>query len=185
MKKVVARQLLDNQADVVRLWEEEIKTLNDDYESVITDHSFEQTNQEFVKLIFLSIRNEDLVKHLEEFAEKLIQLGWPLSYITDGLQAFRKISITYVLENSENIDVTQTIEIMDTVDSWIDEVIHDLVEEYSGSWEQIVSLQRVALQELSAPLIPVMENITVMPLIGTIDTSRARLIMENLLTGVI
>ncbi len=30
-----------------------------------------------------------------------------------------------------------------------------------------------------------MENITVMPLIGTIDTERAKLIMENLLDGVI
>jgi|SRR5699024_7084001 len=185
MRKQVARQLLDNQADIVRLWEEEVQSLTDEYESVVTDHSFEQTNQEFVKLIFLSIRNEDLVKHLEDFAEKLIHIGWPLSYITDGLQVFRKISIAFVLENSENIDVERTILIMDAVDNWIDEIIHDLVDEYSGSWEQIVSLQRVALQELSAPLIPVMENITVMPLIGTIDTSRARLIMENLLTGVI
>ena len=42
-----------------------------------------------------------------------------------------------------------------------------------------------ALQELSAPLIPVLEGITVMPLIGTIDTERAKQIMENLLTGVV
>ena len=37
----------------------------------------------------------------------------------------------------------------------------------------------------SAPLIPVMEGITIMPLIGTIDTERAKLIMENLLEGAI
>src|SRR5699024_3317440 len=57
--------------------------------------------------------------------------------------------------------------------------------EYSGNWDNVVSLQRLALQELSAPLIPVMENITIMPLIGTIDTERAKFIMENLLEGVI
>lgn len=43
----------------------------------------------------------------------------------------------------------------------------------------------MALKELSAPLIPVFEKISVMPLIGTIDTERAKLIMENLLNGVI
>ena len=36
-----------------------------------------------------------------------------------------------------------------------------------------------------APLIPVFENITVMPLVGTIDTERAKKIMENLLSGVV
>src|SRR5699024_5066792 len=65
----------------------------------------------------------------------------------------------------------------------VEPIIRQLVNEYSGSWEHTVSLQRVALQELSAPLIPVMDNITVMPLIGTIDTERAKLIMENLLEG--
>src|SRR5699024_2518692 len=53
------------------------------------------------------------------------------------------------------------------------------------SWEHTVSLQKVALQELSAPLIPVIDGITIMPLIGTIDTERATQIMENLLEGAI
>jgi rsbT co-antagonist protein RsbR len=38
---------------------------------------------------------------------------------------------------------------------------------------------------LSAPLIPVFDKITVMPLVGTIDTDRAKKIMENLLQGVV
>lgn len=42
-----------------------------------------------------------------------------------------------------------------------------------------------ALQELSAPLLPIFEKISVMPLIGTIDTERAKLIIENLLIGVV
>ncbi len=75
--------------------------------------------------------------------------------------------------------------ILNVVDDWVEPIIKQLVREYSGSWEHTVSLQRLALQELSAPLIPVMENITIMPLIGTIDTERAKLIMENLLDGVI
>lgn len=56
---------------------------------------------------------------------------------------------------------------------------------YSRTWERTVSLQKIALQELSAPLIPIFEGVTIMPLVGTIDTERARQIMENLLNGVV
>nr|6QCM_AD Chain AD, RsbR protein,RsbR protein [Listeria monocytogenes EGD-e] len=51
--------------------------------------------------------------------------------------------------------------------------------------EKTVSIQKSALQELSAPLLPIFEKISVMPLIGTIDTERAKLIIENLLIGVV
>ena len=60
-----------------------------------------------------------------------------------------------------------------------------IIEAYSVEWERTVSLQKIALQELSASLIPVFEKISVMPLVGTIDTERAKLIMENLLEGVV
>jgi rsbT co-antagonist protein RsbR len=42
----------------------------------------------------------------------------------------------------------------------------------------------MALQELSTPIIPIFEGIVVMPLVGSIDTSRARDIMRSLLAGI-
>ncbi|MFD2627188.1 STAS domain-containing protein, partial [Oceanobacillus kapialis] len=103
----------------------------------------------------------------------------------DGLQVFRRVTVDYILSQSDKIDSSYISDVIKSVDAWVEPLIRQLVNEYSGSWEHIVSLQRVALQELSAPLIPVMDRITVMPLIGTIDTERAKLIMENLLEGVI
>lgn len=50
--------------------------------------------------------------------------------------------------------------------------------------EQIIEAQRSALHELSSPLIPIADHIVIMPLIGSIDTSRAQLVMESLLEGV-
>src|SRR5699024_433151 len=111
-------------------------------------------------------------------------LGWPLSYITDGLQIFRRVTVDFILSQSDQVDSEYFSTVLQSVDNWVEPIIRELVNEYSGSWENIVSLQRVALQELSAPLIPVIDNITVMPLVGTIDTERAKLIMENLLEGV-
>src|SRR5699024_8091984 len=116
------------------------------------------------------IKNVEPAETLEDFAEKLINLGWPLSYITDGLQVFRRVTVDFILSQSEKVDSNHISLVLQSVDKWVEPLIRQLVNEYSGNWENVVSLQRLALQELSAPLIPVMENITIMPLIGTIDT---------------
>lgn len=178
--------VLEHSDDIVKMWLEEINNhKKNDYTSTISDEMFESTNREFVNVIFSSIENQGLSSDLDDFSERLINLGWPLSYLTDGMQVFRRVITNYILSQSEKVDSDYFSEVLKKVDGWVDPIINRLVNEYSGSWEHIVSLQRVALQELSAPLIPVMENITIMPLIGTIDTERAKLIMENLLDGVI
>ncbi len=50
--------------------------------------------------------------------------------------------------------------------------------------QEIIEAQRLALQELSTPIIPVMDRVIVMPLVGSIDTMRARDIMRALLEGI-
>ncbi|MEC5424701.1 RsbT co-antagonist protein RsbRA [Virgibacillus sp. C22-A2] len=181
-KKVV----IENSDIIVEQWMMEINSLKGgNYTANISTDLFESTNREFVNVIFTSIQNEGSSKAVEDFSEKIINLGWPLSYITDGLQVFRRVTVNYILSQSEQVDSAFISNVLKSVDLWVEPLIRQLVNEYSGSWEHIVSLQRLALQELSAPLIPVMDSITVMPLIGTIDTERAKLIMENLLEGVI
>ncbi|MCA0972791.1 RsbT co-antagonist protein RsbRA [Halobacillus litoralis] len=186
MDKKLKEIVLDHSDAIVKMWLEEFEThKKDDYTSNISSEMFESTNREFVNVIFSSIENHGLSSDLDDFSERLINLGWPLSYLTDGMQVFRRVTTGFILQQSEQVDANTFSEVLREVDGWVDPIINQLINEYSGSWEHIVSLQRVALQELSAPLIPVMENITIMPLIGTIDTERAKLIMENLLDGVI
>lgn len=178
--------VVDNSDTIIKNWLEQVsEKRKSDYTSAISDELFQSTNREFVNVIFTSVDKQGLTDELDNFSERLVNLGWPLSYLTDGLQTFRRVTIDFILSQSEKIDSEHFSTVLDMVDRWIDPIINRLVNEYSGSWEHTVSMQRVALQELSAPLIPVMKNITIMPLIGTIDTERAKLIMENLLEGVI
>jgi rsbT co-antagonist protein RsbR len=50
--------------------------------------------------------------------------------------------------------------------------------------QEVVEAQKRAIQELSTPIIPVMEHVIIMPLIGGIDTMRARDIVRALLAGI-
>jgi rsbT co-antagonist protein RsbR len=153
---------------------------------VVSDQVFTGTSYEFIDLIISNIRgtNEEFTSKLSDFAEKVVRLGWPLSFVTKGLQTFGKI----VLEGMQKeglITPENQLSIVYDFEIWMTPVSNEIVDMYSSTWERTVSLQKIALQELSAPLIPVFEGITVMPLVGTIDTERAKQIMENLLTGVV
>ncbi len=50
--------------------------------------------------------------------------------------------------------------------------------------QEAIEMQRQALQELSTPIIPVIERVIVMPLVGNIDSMRARDITRSLLAGI-
>jgi len=49
--------------------------------------------------------------------------------------------------------------------------------------QEIIRAQALAIEELSTPLIPIADEILVMPLIGMMDSIRAQQVMHSLLTG--
>lgn len=57
-------------------------------------------------------------------------------------------------------------------------------EERLALQERVIAAQQAALRELSTPLIPVADDVVVMPLIGAVDSARAQQVIETLLTGV-
>ena len=57
-------------------------------------------------------------------------------------------------------------------------------EESARLQQEVIEAQQRAIQELSTPIIPVMEHVIVMPLIGSIDTMRARDVTRKLLAGI-
>ncbi|MDI1480487.1 PAS domain S-box protein [Polyangium sp. y55x31] len=50
---------------------------------------------------------------------------------------------------------------------------------------RIIEAQRETLRELSTPLLPIASGVVLMPLVGAIDESRAALVLEALLQGVV
>ena len=114
----------------------------------------------------------------------IVRLGWPLTYVTTGLRTLSAIVYEHMVETNE-YSQEEINDLTFNFDKWMTPIYDQLIESYSTTWEKTVSLQKIALQELSASLIPVFEKISIMPLVGTIDTERARLIMENLLKGVV
>ncbi|MCM3676776.1 MULTISPECIES: RsbT co-antagonist protein RsbRA [Peribacillus] len=153
---------------------------------VVSDRMFTQTSSEFIDMIITNVdsKNKEFTLKLSDFAEKVVQLGWPLTFVNEGLHKFTLIVINGMVEKGL-VTPDNQVNLVNHLDKWATPINNEIVNIYTQTWERTVSMQKMALQELSAPLIPVLEGITVMPLIGTIDTERAKQIMENLLTGVV
>jgi PAS domain S-box-containing protein len=56
--------------------------------------------------------------------------------------------------------------------------------EHERLQQEVINAQQRAIAELSTPVIPIMDRIIVMPLMGSIDSLRAREITRNLLAGI-
>jgi len=70
--------------------------------------------------------------------------------------------------------------VMDVQDQkHVEELLRESLEQRA-----IIEAQRVRLAELSTPLIPIRDDIVVMPLIGTLDPERADQVLETLLAGI-
>ncbi|MED3645878.1 RsbT co-antagonist protein RsbRA [Halalkalibacterium halodurans] len=185
MESFIVSFVNEKKDELVKQWESELHEIRSEiYLDKISDDLFLRTSQEFMEHTFAAIQTsqQEAGERLAPFTERLIQGGWPLIYFTKGLQAFRRTVLAVLAEEK---DLQQVLKYFYEVEEWVDRMVNELVHDYTGSWEDTIEMQKLSLLELSAPLMPVFEGVTVMPLIGTIDTQRAKLIMENLLDGVI
>ncbi|MGE7763590.1 RsbT co-antagonist protein RsbRA [Peribacillus sp. NPDC097895] len=187
MNQLVYDFIKQNQDYILNEWMDIMKESTDErLIKVVSDRMFTQTSTEFIDMIIANVdsKNKEFTLKLSDFAEKVVQLGWPLTFVNEGLHKFTLIVINGMVEKGL-VTPDNQVNLVNHLDKWATPINNEIVNIYTQIWERTVSMQKIALQELSAPLIPVLEGITVMPLIGTIDTERAKQIMENLLTGVV
>ncbi|PQD93840.1 RsbR protein [Pradoshia eiseniae] len=187
MNKFVQNYIQDHKGEILQCWVDKMKENADERViNVVSDQVFIRTSNEFIEVLISNITdsNEEFQSKLGDFAEKIIRLGWPLTFVNEGMKLFN-IVVTEGMVREGVMTKENQLEIVLDFDEWITPLNNEIINVYTSTWERTVSLQRIALQELSAPLIPVFDGITVMPLIGTIDTERAKQIMENLLSGAV
>lgn len=187
MNSEVANFLKEYKMDLLENWMVVMKKSGEEQPlSLVSDDGFKNIGKEFIEVaISNKVDSESKYKQkVEHFTEMVVRIGWELPFLMNGLNALKALILRRMREEKDYTS-EQTVELIAEIDNWLDPMTSQIVESYSNNWGKVVSLQKVALQELSAPLIPVFEKISVMPLVGTIDTDRARLIMENLLSGVV
>ncbi|MGQ8966576.1 RsbT co-antagonist protein RsbRA [Bacillus subtilis] len=182
--QTVYQFIAENQNELLQLWADTLKELSEQESYQLTDQVYENISKEYIDILLLSVKDENAAEsQISELALRAVQIGLSMKFLATALAEFWKR--LYTKMNDKRLPDQESTELIWQIDRFFSPINTEIFNQYSISWEKTVSLQKIALQELSAPLIPVFENITVMPLVGTIDTERAKRIMENLLNGVV
>jgi rsbT co-antagonist protein RsbR len=82
-------------------------------------------------------------------------------------------------------DVEELVREMWLTNALLDKLGLYTVEVYLQNRESIISRQQQELMELSTPVVQLWDNVVALPLIGTLDSERTQVVMENLLEKVV
>jgi len=187
MYKLTATFIQDNRDEILVRWQEMMKVDTEEkFFQIMSKEVIDKTSRDFADLMIsnLSEGEKNYENRLNEFTNKVVRFGWSISFVMKAIDQFARI-VYEMLEKNETITENNMREYVLIFSDWITPMRDRIVDTYAKTWERTVQLQKIALQELSASLIPVFDKISVMPLVGTIDTERAKLIIENLLDGVV
>ncbi|NTU25107.1 STAS domain-containing protein [Bacillus tequilensis] len=99
--------------------------------------------------------------------------------------AFRQIMFEWILKFSEASSQENSIRDMYEWSRILNQTIDEIIEVFTEEYHQVTMIQLNAqkemINELSAPIIPITEGVGILPLVGEIDTYRARTILESVL----
>ncbi|MCA0984352.1 STAS domain-containing protein [Halobacillus yeomjeoni] len=138
-------------------------------------------------LVMYIIDGED--ESLKKFAEQE-GVAWAthsidLSFKLEWVHSIRRtlwIFIEKYYKEDGNSGMEDFFKLETEINNRVDDFLNTFFIRYSTYKDALIKAQQQMVENLSVPIIPINDSIFVLPLIGTIDTSRAEILEEKVLT---
>ncbi|HLM56548.1 MAG TPA: STAS domain-containing protein, partial [Pyrinomonadaceae bacterium] len=127
---------------------------------------------------------DELRSYLNEISHMRAVKGYTPSENATYILALRNVTLPLLAEELEG-DGEAIIREMNYFTRLLDKMGLVMVENFIRSREEIIRQQRADMLELSTPVIKVWDKILTLPIIGTLDSRRAQMMMEALLQKVV
>lgn len=125
----------------------------------------------------------DIEKWGKETGQFAYSLGVPLDEALKDT-AFYRTFISKIIEEAaikRNLSVKTVFASARVIDPLLDHAVYCFSLTYVDFYKKTLESAKTAFIELSVPVVPLSKGIAVLPLVGNIDTERARLLMEKTL----
>jgi rsbT co-antagonist protein RsbR len=135
----------------------------------------------------LIVDKEASFQRIREWAERVgkvaLEKGLPLNESLKILSTFRTAIWDIFSEqlHDNQISASLMLQVNKEINPILDEIAYLLNEVSRTHQKDQLALIHTAMDELSAPIVPIADKIAILPLIGEIDTHRARSVMETAL----
>jgi rsbT co-antagonist protein RsbR len=151
----------------------------------------EQNQDYYLHLHKLFIEEESLFfsefeKWSKELASDQKHLNTPDHYVVREFMRTQDVYTTYLnnfyKQNIDKVSVDQLFSWLDIIRKVFNLSIYIYIDEAHKNTMKQLEAQKQMINELSSPVIRLQNKTALLPLIGDIDTARAKLILENTLT---
>lgn len=131
--------------------------------------------------------SEHSLKRSKEWAERVgqqcLEIGVPLNESIRSMAFFRTViwnAFDKDLEEQKFSAIT-ILDVSKYINPLLDEVSYTFSRLIVQDHQKTMNIAQLAMEELSVPVVPITKGVAILPLIGEIDTHRAKLIMESTL----
>jgi rsbT co-antagonist protein RsbR len=133
MNQLVYDFIKQNQDYILTEWMGIMKESTDErLIKVVSDRMFTQTSSEFIDMIITNVdsKNKEFTLKLSDFAEKVVQLGWPLTFVNEGLHKFTLIVINGMVEKGL-VTPDNQVNLVNHLDKWSTPINNEIVNIYT------------------------------------------------------
>ncbi|MDP4086480.1 MAG: ATP-binding protein [Bacillota bacterium] len=136
-------------------------------------------------VVQLISENEEyaILTYAKEQGKNWARLNLDLILIMEWFQILRKLYWDFLFNyhSHNSIDQNSFFELERRVNFNLDTLLKHFVSSYSECKNQLIQAQNEVIDELNVPIIPLSETMAILPIIGMVDTRRAKKIQESVL----
>jgi rsbT co-antagonist protein RsbR len=181
--------------EILNLWIKERLESDEFREELISKKELRQQSQQIVDALARSIQTshgadfddaefDELRAFLNQISHQRAIKGYTPTENATYILSLRNV-VTPLLAEELGGDTEALVREMDYFTRLLDKMGLVMVENFLRSREEIIRQQRADMLELSTPVIKVWDKILTLPIIGTLDSRRAQLMMEALLQRIV
>jgi rsbT co-antagonist protein RsbR len=133
------------------------------------------------------LEEPDLInQHLERWAMTVarsrVEYNTPIHEVLEALSKTREtvwsFIETFIMEHTESVTTEKITGWSSAYNAVFDHLTYKFSKNYYEFTHSRLTSQQSLIDELGSPLIPILDEIAVLPLVGDVDTKRARVILE-------
>ncbi|HYN85007.1 MAG TPA: STAS domain-containing protein [Pyrinomonadaceae bacterium] len=181
--------------EILNLWIQERSESDEFRDELISKKELRAQSRRLIEMLAGAIRDStraefedaafnDLRAYLNELAHTRAVKGYTPSENATYILSLRNVIMPLLAEEFEG-RADALVREMNYFTRLLDRMGLVMVDTFIRSREEIIRQQRADMMELSTPVIKVWDKILTMPIIGTLDSRRAQVMMESLLQKIV
>ena len=185
--------IIKNEKSIIQGWLENLKSIGKETKKVLSASELEKQAKDFFDIFVVACRSKNFDIHSsvwQDTREFLITLSknWAAVGVSSGQAArfiFSLKQSVFEIIAKEQLKAELHNNVVWDANILIDELGLFVIEMYQKSREDIIKRQQQELLELSTPVVKIWNGILILPLIGTLDSARTQIVLENLLQSIV